>query len=153
MNQLKDLEMIVLDFLLYRNRMGNVSHMKQNNILSSNITNLIEDTSNDKSFSYEISSDINKKFAPIVEMVLDDNEYEGSSLYNDILHREFIAQLVDKVIEKAKNTFNDIEEIVLEVDTFAHGIWNRYKLLRAFVESCILHEIFVNRRPIYKNCD
>ena len=132
MDNLIELETLVLDFLMYRTKCEPCSEYT---------------VENSKNYQQGIVGGLHKRLHPMVVDVLNQNEYDGSPLYEDILSREYIAQLVDQVIIKAKNTLNDIEEIFLEEP---HGLWSRFRLLHSFVELAVLNEIFGFRREYYK---
>ena len=160
MSNIKELEILLLDFLKYRNERTKSNQLTQVNyssqaVTASNnqlVTNMRDSLNQvaigikDQSYQHGIKGDLNKKINPFIMEVLDNTEYEGSPLYHDHLSREFIAQLVDQVIHKVKHTFNDIEEIALEMP---YGLWGRFRILKSLVELAVLNEIFCFRRPRY----
>lgn len=107
----------------------------------------VVDMETDMEFMRQLFSEINKKLYSYVVEVINQNEYEGSPIYDEHINREYLAQLVDQVIEKAANSINEIEEINLEME---RTYWGRNKLLRSSVESTVLHELYGHRRPKYR---
>ncbi|MGN1318562.1 MAG: hypothetical protein ACI4VF_06055 [Lachnospirales bacterium] len=93
-------------------------------------------------------SKLNKTLAPFVEKVMDEYEYVGSPIYNEEgIDRETLAQLVAKVIDMAEEALDEAEEIMLE--TKQAGSWDKSDLLNSLVQSLLLAEIFMVRRPRY----
>lgn len=101
----------------------------------------------DMEFMQQLFNEINKRLHAYVIEVINENEYEGSPIYDEQITREFIAQLVDQVLEKAAQGINEVEEINLEME---RSYWGRPKLLRSAVETSILHELYGHRRPRYR---
>jgi len=107
------------------------------------------DFENEQAFLRGLFGDINQRLFPFVVEVLNENEYEGSPLFEGTISREFLAQLIDQVIERAAASLNDVEEIAIGVQSTG-ALWERNALLRSTVESSILREIFAIRRPRYR---
>lgn len=101
----------------------------------------------DLEFMRQLYNEINKRLNAYVIEVINENEYEGSPIYDEQISKEFIAQLVDQVLEKAAQGINEVEEINLEME---RAYWGRPKLLRSAVETSVLHELYGHRRPRYR---
>ncbi|MCL1936529.1 MAG: hypothetical protein FWF57_09190 [Defluviitaleaceae bacterium] len=96
-------------------------------------------------YQKKIFGTINKKIYSFVIDVLNKNEYIGSPIYEDFITKEYLHQLIEQVVEIAKNNLNDIEEIILEDE---QGSFSRFRLLRAIIEVFIIKEIFSDRIEI-----
>ena len=90
-------------------------------------------------------TDINKAIYPIVD---------GSPIYEEEIDRETMAQLVDRVLRKAGEVSDEVQETILdsqnEISLEYAFEWNKENLLNAVVESILLNEIFGVRRPYYR---
>lgn len=91
-------------------------------------------------------TNIAKALLPYVKKVLDEYEYDGSFVYDKYIDKESIAHMVDRIVEYAK-TMDYVENIVLEDNTIQ---WDKLDLLRTDIQSLLLNELFINRRPNYK---
>ena len=146
---LNSMEDFLLDFLIYRKTMGqDASKDITDSFLSVQEEEFDGILENDMEFMRGLFSEINMRLYPFVVEVLNENEYEGSPLFEDVLSREYLAQLVDQIIERAAASLNDIEEI--QIGTQSSNFWNKQRMLRGTVESITFNEIFVNRRPRYR---
>jgi hypothetical protein len=97
----------------------------------------------------ELYFQLNKILAPYVERIVTEYEYVGSPIYDEEgVDRETISQLVAKVIELAEDELDDPQEIRLEAT--AYEGWTRKDLLNNLVQSLVLTEIFMVRRPRYR---
>jgi len=98
--------------------------------------------------------DVNKIIYPIVVQVLNGYEYDGSPIYSEEIDRETMAQLVDRVLTRAGEVSDNVQEAMLEEqygDTLDYYFdWNKENLLKAAIESILLNEIFQIRRPYYR---
>jgi|GEM_PF-4130402 len=186
-NQMRHIEGLVLDFLVFRKHKQEATAMASvefkperdnytewsSNSLVENETldqdsyfsqedydtqNFVDDTvgalevadmETDLMFIRQLFGEINKKLYSYVIEVVNENEYEGSPIYDEQISREYLAQLVDQVIERAARGINEVEEIHLELET-ERTYWGRNKLLRSVVESSVLHELHGYRRPKYR---
>ncbi len=96
-------------------------------------------------------SRINSVLYPFITEVVDCYDYNGSPIYDeDGISRETLAQLVSKVLDKAQEYFDEVDEILLTVSArqiTASGGWSPVTLLNAAVEALILNNIFMYRRP------
>ena len=90
---------------------------------------------NDIGYMEHLMSDISQKVLPTVRQILNDYEYEGSPAYGTI-DKETLAQMVDKVLDKAKELLEENEAVLI---------------LRALVETAILGELFYKRRLNKRN--
>ncbi len=122
--------------------------------------------SRDMRLMQELYGQINSFLLPIVKEVIDDNEYSGSTVYHYDLppmqgqnggtltdeepDRDFINRLVDEVYNKAVMRADSINEIVHDDNSTLAGS-TREELLRAAIESLVLTELFLTRRPFYRN--
>lgn len=105
--------------------------------------------SRDARLMKELYSQLNKILAPLIERILDEYEYIDSPIYDeDGIDRETLAQLVAKVIALADDEMDETQEIRLETNVAAQ--WNRNDLLNSLVQSLLLAEIFLVRRPRYR---
>ncbi len=96
-------------------------------------------------FKNYLMDDFNKELLPYVKEVLDEYEYDGSVVYDEYITRHEVFVAVTRVIEKLKGT-EYFEELTL--DDFDLLV-DRYKLLRADVETMLLSELFFIRRVQY----
>lgn len=95
-----------------------------------------------------ILSEISRKLYPFVLDVLREYEYEGSPIYDEYLDKEALAQIVDKVIDKAKNEIAEVNDITnMEARP---NKWTVYQMLRAIIEMLIVTFIKLRKRRIRK---
>lgn len=107
-------------------------------------------TSREARLMKELYSKLNKILAQYIERVLDEFEYINSPIYDaDGIDRETLAQLISRVIALADSEMDETQEIML--DTMQNnGDWNRQSLLTGLIQSLLLAEIFLVRRPKYR---
>ena len=101
----------------------------------------------------QLYSSISQAIYPIVVEVLNEYEYDGSPVYSYEIDRETIAQLVDRVISRGNEILDDVQETILDENNNFESYsmdWNRENLLKSIVESLLLNEIFIIRRPYYR---
>jgi len=108
----------------------------------------------DKELMRQLYKDINKALYPIVMEVLNEYEYDGSPIYQEEIDQETIAQLIDRVLKRAAETSDDVQEVMLSEQN-PHACeymyeWNSQNLLNAAIEALLLNEIFGTRRPNYR---
>lgn len=97
----------------------------------------------------ELYSQLNKTMLPYVLRVMDEYEYVGSPIYDEEgIDRETLAQLVSRVIALANEENDEAQEISLE-NVNVPG-WNRRKIFDSLIQSLVLNEIFMVRRPRYR---
>lgn len=98
-------------------------------------------------------SEINSFLYPFITEVLDEFEFIGSPIYSiSGLDRETISQIVDRVIDLAEESIDQVGEAKNEITGNYLREWDRWGLLRSSVESLLLNDIFAIRRPnYYKN--
>ena len=107
---------------------------------------------NDMLLARKLYSVLNQILYPYVELVLGEYEYLGSPIYDeDGIDREMLAQLIDRVLEAANQSMDEIQEIELEMGNEANGSWDRRTVLRSLVESLVIREVFGVRRPRYRS--
>ncbi len=95
-------------------------------------------------------SDLNKTLYPFVLETLNEYEFIGSPIYNPIgIDRETLAQMVDRSINLAEVSLDEIAEIKDERAKNMTGQIDRWVILRSNMESLILNDIFAIRRPNY----
>lgn len=95
-------------------------------------------------------SQINTALYPFVVGVLDEFEFIGSPIYNiNGIDRETISQMVDRVINLAEQSLDQVGEAKNERTGNYLREWDRWGLLRSTVESLLLNDIFAIRRPNY----
>ena len=95
-------------------------------------------------------SEINTFLYPFVVEVLDEFEFIGSPIYGvSGIDRETISQMVDRVINLAEETLDQVGEAKNERTGNYLREWDRWGLLRSVVESLLLNDIFAIRRPNY----
>ncbi|WP_250278823.1 hypothetical protein [[Clostridium] colinum] len=100
----------------------------------------------------KLYSEINSFLYPFVVEVLDEFEFIGSPIYNiSGIDRETISQMVDRVINLAEETLDQVGEAKNERTGNYLREWDRWGLLRSTVESLLLNDIFAIRRPNYYN--
>lgn len=94
-------------------------------------------------------SSVNKSIYEYIMKVLNKFEYAGSPIYQDDgITRETLAQAINQVIESMKDDFDEIEEILLEFESYED--FSRNSLLYFLVQALILNEIFLVRRPKFR---
>ncbi len=119
---------------------------------SSRVTNsYTSDVTNRESrLMKELYSELNKLLAAYAVRILDEYEYVNSPIYDEEgIDRETLAQLVSRTIDLANNELDETQEIMLDTVTNGNG-WNRSQLLTNLIQSLILSEIFLVRRPRYR---
>lgn len=95
-------------------------------------------------------SEINTFLYPFVLEVLDEFEFIGSPIYGiNGIDRETISQMVDRVIDLAEESLDQVGEAKNERTGNYLREWDRWGLLRSTVESLLLNDIFAIRRPNY----
>ncbi len=93
-------------------------------------------------------SEINSFLYPFVVEVLDEFEFVGSPIYSLTgIDRETISQMVDRVINLAEESLDQVGEAKNERTGNYLREWDRWGLLRSTVESLLLNDIFAIRRP------
>lgn len=98
----------------------------------------------------ELYSMINSYLYPFVVSVLNEYEYDGSPIYNTQgIDRETLAQIIDRVIKLAEESLDQVSEINEEEILLYFRGFDRIGLLKSAVESLILTDIFMIRRPEY----
>ena len=98
----------------------------------------------------KLYSEINTFLYPFVVEVLDEFEFIGSPIYSITgIDRETISQMVDRVINLAEETLDQVGEAKNERTGNYLREWDRWGLLRSTVESLLLNDIFAIRRPKY----
>ncbi|MCD7778161.1 MAG: hypothetical protein LUH47_06635 [Clostridiales bacterium] len=115
---------------------------------------------------HEFYEKINSFLYPVIIEVINDMEYPGSTIYDYGLpsrkseqgetirdfeiSRESLGQMTDKVYEKAVQMSDDIDEILNDDNELTAGS-TREELLKAAIERLLLTELFLSRRPFYRN--
>ncbi len=84
--------------------------------------------------------DINKTLMYYVEQVMREYNYEGSPINDEYFSRESLAQIVDTVIERAKEN-RKLAEFVNDLDPRVP------QLVRNMAQALVLGELFVVHRP------
>lgn len=93
---------------------------------------------------------INTFLYPFVTQVLDEFEFIGSSIYSPMgIDRETISQMVDRVINLAEESLDQVGEVKNDRTGNYLREWDRWGLLRSNIESLLLNDIFSIRRPAY----
>lgn len=112
-------------------------------------------TNDEVLFMKELYSEINTYLYKYSTQAIDEYDYKGSPIYNESgITRETLAQIIDRVIELGYEHLEQIEEIKLErdIELLVTGkYWGKWDMLRANIQSILLNEIFVVRRPKYYN--
>ena len=94
-------------------------------------------------------SKINSKIDSYIQKIMNKYEYEGSPVYSDDgITRETLAQIINQVMDEMKKEFDDVEEIILELEGYED--FSRNNILNMLVEALVLNEIFLTRRPKYR---
>ena len=110
----------------------------------------------DRELMYLLYRDINKLLYPIIVGILNEYEYDGSPIYQENIDIETISQLIDRVLRRAGEVSNDIQEVLLNdentpfSETSYMPEWDSINLLKASIEALLLYEIFEIRRPYYR---
>lgn len=87
---------------------------------------------------------INKALLPYVKVVVAEYAYEGSPALRDIgPDKEYITQMVIRILELAQNDIDEIEEIRLDS---IREPWNELQLLYNIAEALVLTEIYFIKR-------
>ncbi|MCD8089038.1 MAG: hypothetical protein LUD81_00135 [Clostridiales bacterium] len=114
---------------------------------------------------HELYGRINSFLYPVVVEIINNMEYPGSPVYDYGLPeksgkqggtirdfeitRDSLNQMTDAVYKKAAAMSDDIDEIINDDNELTAGN-TREELLRAAIESLILTELFLSRRPFYR---
>lgn len=122
--------------------------------------------SRDIRLMHELYGRINAFLYPIVVQVVNGREYAGSDIYDfdqsqrlgqsggtikdSDIDRDNMNRMVTEVYNRAVMKSDDIDEIMNDDNTYLAGD-SREELLRAAIESLILTEIFLSRRPFYRD--
>ncbi len=115
---------------------------------------------------HNLYGDINSFLYPIVVSELNNMEFSGSSVYDyslaerqsmangsirdEELDRESLSQIVNSIYDKAVMADDGTNEIMLD-DNSALAGRSREDLLKAAIESLVLTELFLSRRPFYRD--
>ena len=94
---------------------------------------------------HKLYGEISQKIIPAINETLDEYEYEGSLIYDDQMNQETLAQIVDKVLDRAKVQIEEVRSVSMDVEQ--QQCWGRFGLLRSLIESFLLKGIFYERRP------
>lgn len=113
-------------------------------------TNIYDVAPRESRLMKELYSRLNKLLLGYVERILDEFEYVDSPIYDEEgIDRETLAQLVSRVTDLTNSELDQTQEIALESAESRNG-WSRQQLLSAIIQSLILSEIFLVRRPKYR---
>ena len=109
---------------------------------------------------------INAFLYPYVAEELGRLEYSGSPVYDyalpprgsaqngtirdDELDREALSRIVESIYQNAVMADDEINEIMLDDNSETVG-GTREELLKAAIESLVLTELFLTRRPFYRD--
>ena len=110
----------------------------------------------DRELMYLLYRDINKLLYPLIVGILNEYEYDGSPIYEENIDIETISQLIDRVLRRAGEVSNDIEEVLLNDQNYTFSEtsympeWDSINLLKSSIEALLLYEIFEIRRPYYR---
>ncbi len=115
---------------------------------------------------HELYGRINSFLQPIVVEIIDEEEYPGGSVYDYNLpvregkeggtirdfeiSRDSLNRMTDRAYQKAVMKSDEINEIMNDNNEITAGA-TREELLRAAIESLILTELFLSRRPFYRS--
>jgi hypothetical protein len=104
---------------------------------------------NDNELVRLLYSKLNAALYPFVIEVIDAYDYNGSPIYSeDGIDRETLAQLVTRVLDLAADYMDEVSEIRLEATSPNIPVgWDRQLMLNSIVQSLILNNIFMYRRP------
>lgn len=106
-------------------------------------------------FLTELYSEINKYLYEYSNQAISEYDYKDSPIYNPSgITRETLAQIIDRVIELAEEKLEQVEEIKLDRNSeplLTGKYWAKWDMLRANIQSIVLNEIFLVRRPKYYN--
>ena len=94
-----------------------------------------------------MSGELCKKILPSIELVLDEYDYEGSPLFGESFNVNVLCEIVDKSMQLAALTIDDVKDIMLEAKG---GAWDRRDLLHGVFEEAVLKEVFAVRRCHYR---
>ena len=84
-----------------------------------------------------------RRLMPAVDAVLQRYESSGGAIYDELMDRETLRQIVDQILDEAQHYAEEVEEITLAAD---EDSWGRYQLLQALAETLALHEIHQKRQ-------
>jgi len=99
-------------------------------------------------FAHHIMGDISAVILPHVMLVINEQEFAGSPVFEGNLYRERMHQMIDSILTRAAAENHDVAEILRSADDGSS--WQRRHLLRALAESLLIGELFFRRRPIYR---
>ncbi len=85
-------------------------------------------------------SDISKTLQPYVDQVIKNNNYEGSPINDKYFDRESLAQLVQEVLDRAKNN----PKLVSYIQNLDPKV---REIMKNLVEALVLGDLFVVHRP------
>lgn len=102
----------------------------------------------DRAYMKLLQSNLVKKLNPIIDNVLEEEQYEGSPIYNGYIDRDTISTIVDKVIYYAQEQYPEIKEVFEEIDT---NEYSKLMLLRSIIHELVLAKIYYVIRPDNKD--
>ncbi len=102
----------------------------------------------DIKFIHNLISSIPRILKPHVTRVLNEYEYHGSPVYDEYIDRETLSQMIDKVMNYAKNHLDEVDEIT--VSDNESEPWGKFKLLHSIVEILLLVHLYMVNRKRYK---
>ncbi len=95
----------------------------------------------------QIFTDVNKRMYPFVKAVLDEYEHEGSPIFDEMIDKETLAQIVDKIMELSRQCVENVDETFYDGERYG---WSTNRLLRSNVEAHVLMDVYLVRRPRYR---
>ncbi len=122
---------------------GNYGNNNTNNNTNGNTPNNSNEKNEQLEYIKMIYAEINKKMYPIIEEVLREYNFKDSPIFDSYIDKETLAQIVDKVIERAKISIEDVNK--LEDKDEDHEKWGLYQMLRAIVESLVIFQLYILR--------
>ena len=101
----------------------------------------------DYDYAHQLLGDISSSLMSHVNIVINNQEYIGSPIYEGHLQKDELYKMVEHTIELATEHCPNIAEIMRSCCGCRPA---RVQLLRAVAESLIIGEIYFRRRPIYR---
>jgi len=102
----------------------------------------------DLDFAHQLLGTISSALMPHVTLILNEQEFAGSPIFEGQLYRERLHQMVDQTLTRAAAETPEIAEIAHSTCNCAN--LSHVQILRALIEALIIGELFFRRRPIYR---
>lgn len=102
------------------------------------------DKYDDLSYMRLLQSRIGKIILPYVDKAIAEEMYAGSPIYNGYIDKDTIGTIVDKTINYLGEDLKEVTDIIEQSSELG---WSKNELLRALVQTMVLHELYAVIRP------